>query len=490
MVRAAMKRSIVLALALAVGCQHHTPAVRAADSAVAPEDIPLPPPEDRPTTARTTEATAIDGGAGALLTSMADRIATEVSTLRGLSIDRPIVRGVMSRSAIVARMRTRVGEEYPAGEVELEGALYKRLGLIPEAMDYEHTMFDLLEEQVAGFYDPDARRLYIADWLPPAAQPITMAHEITHALQDQHFDIARYTHHARGRGDAQTAAMTVVEGDATVAMFDYQISQAGQRVYNLPAGIADTVRTALTRGMGSAGGEQPRLAAAPRALRETLLFPYLTGFGLCLQRVQADHNYAAVDALLRQPPESTEQVMHPDKLLAREAPVDIPAVAPAPLGADWAVAYDDVLGELGLQLYLESVVPDARAMAGAAGWGGDRAVLLVPRMGITRGADGGTTVSHEALSRAAMIWTVTMDPGPAGHPDAEAAEFADAAVEVLAHALPRGAVVTVAGARAARSSGPGTVSLVARTGRTVVVADRVPADRAGAVVHAALAGHP
>lgn len=417
------------------------------------------------------------------LLDLAAETATAMARIRGLSLEHEVRRGVMSRDAIIARLREKTAREYPAGEIVLEGELYKRLGLLPEAMDYERTMFELLEEQVAGFYDPDEQTLYIAEWLPAAAQPVTMAHEITHALQDQHFHIGRYTHHVRGNGDAQTAAMAVIEGDATAAMLDFMLVPMGRHTRDMPD-VTSMVASQLQ------GADQLRLREAPRALRETLLFPYIAGLGMCVRALRAGDAYSGVDALLATPPQSTEQVLHEAKLAAREGPVAVPLRVPPALAGEYEVAYHDVLGELGARLHFYSAMPDARAHTAAQGWGGDHAVLLVPRGTMPAAGDGGVTLATNALPRDVLLWTVVLDPVADAHglaADREAVEFAEAAVTVLMSRHGARPAAAVAGTMAARDVGDGRVSLVARTGRRVLVAERVPRAAAAAVVRSALA---
>jgi hypothetical protein len=409
------------------------------------------------------------------LLALADETLQRVAGVRRLAVLRPVERGVMNRAQIVARLRARAAEEYPPGEIAREAEVLRRLGMIPEGMDYEATMFALLEEQVAGFYDPGERRLYIAAWVPRAMQAMTLSHEIVHALQDQHFDIARFTHHARGRGDAQLAAMAVVEGDATLAMMEDMLAPMGRSVRQVP----DPAVLFQSLNGNDDGPRQARLRAAPRALRESLIFPYREGFALCALQYARPEGFAAVDALLRQPPASTEQVLHLDKLAAREPPVDVPATVPAPLATDHALAYDDVMGEFGARLYLQAALPDPIANDAAAGWGGDRAMLLVPRAGADASA---------ALSESVLVWKLVFDPGPRGRVDGEAAAFERAAARVLTARYPRATARVVPGASHAVETGPGRVALVARAGQSVVVLDRAPADRAEAIVQAVLGG--
>ena len=174
-------RALGLALGL-LACRH---------AVAPPSDRPAPPPHAPQAldVAASPEAAPAEDPLARRLSAMADELAERMAVVRGLAVRRPVARGVMSRAAVVDRLRRRTRAEYPPGELELEGETLKRLGLIPESIDYERTMFDLLEEQVLGFYDPDEHRLYMADWVPAEMQTSTMAHEVTHALQDQHFDI-------------------------------------------------------------------------------------------------------------------------------------------------------------------------------------------------------------------------------------------------------------------------------------------------------------
>jgi hypothetical protein len=478
---------LAASIAFALTCRHETPArpgespatASAASSSGAADSNSAPVDAGSDSAARDAhDATAQDPR----LLALADQIATEVSHLRGLALRRPIERGVLDREQILNRLRARVAHEYPPGEIVLEGEMEKRLGFLPEDLDYEQTVFDLLEEQVAGFYDPDDGQLFIASWVPQLMQTPTMAHEITHALQDQHFDLSRFTHHVRGRGDAQSAAMAIVEGDATVVMLEHMMRPLGRSVRDIPDPDA-MFRSQVMQVTG-----QSRLAAAPRALRETLLFPYRYGFAVCARQYTA-RDFGAVDDLLRTPPESTEQILHAEKLAAREPPIAIPATLPAALASDHVLLADDVMGEFGLLLFLERGVDDATSERGAAGWGGDRAILFAPRAsGITVGSgDAGTQLPAGATRQIGLAWTIVFDRAAGHADDAEAREFESGAIAVLSARYPHAAARIVPGASRALETEPGHMAVVARAGRSVLVLDRAPADRVDAMVLSMLA---
>jgi len=329
------------------------------------------------------------------LLAAADEIARQVAGLRGLALKAPLQRGVLTRDEIGAKLKDRIGKEYTPDEVRVEARVLKRLGLLPADVDYEKLLLDLLMEQVAGFYDPFAAKLYIADWLPLEMQRPALAHEIEHALQDQHFDLKKFATPIKDDGDRQLGHSALVEGDATAVMLEFQAQAMGLPADQLGELIANMGKQLLS---GIGGSNTPQFDKAPPFVRETLMFPYLTGL-LFIESVRRTQPWSKVDEIFKSPPESTEQVMHPDKYAAHEHPVKItPAPIPA-LGLRKEVRRD-VFGELVMKILFATAPPppstappaktpakkgatpapsadnDAATIAekAAAGWGGDREV--------------------------------------------------------------------------------------------------------------------
>jgi hypothetical protein len=323
------------------------------------------------------------------LLAAADEIARQVAGLRGLALKAPLQRGVLSRDEIGAKLKDRIDKEYTAEEVRTEARVLKRLGLLPADVDYEKLLLDLLMEQVAGFYDPFAAKLYIADWLPLEMQRPALAHEIEHALQDQHFDLKKFATPIKDDGDRQLGHSALVEGDATAVMLEFQAQSMGLPPDQLGELIAQMGKQLLS---GSFGDKTPQFEKAPQFVRETLMFPYLTGL-LFVESVRRSAPWSKVDEIFKSPPESTEQVMHPEKYAAKEHPTKITPAPIAALGARKEVRRD-VFGELVMKILFATAPPppatavskkagsgekldvDVTALAekAAAGWGGDREV--------------------------------------------------------------------------------------------------------------------
>ena len=342
-------------------------------------------------------------------------IGKKVAKLRGLKIKKPIEMGVMDEAALRERILLRLDEDSPPAERAAEAAMMKRWGLVPWSTDLDKLTIDLLTEQIAGFYDPREKKLYVAD--KPEADDswadMLMAHEIVHALQDQHFDLEAWMKVVEHDGDASAARAALVEGDGVALMLEYTLAETHvPPPWNVP-GVVKMFTTSMEPAGGDGGD---LLSRAPLAIRHGLMFPYIRGleFVAALRRTQP---WKKVDDAYRRPPRSTEQILHPELYLADEKPHAIVAAVPA----GWSKVHDAVWGEAGWSTFLEAHgVAAATAASAAAGWGGDRVVLLAEGTDTAAAATG-----LRDPSRTVGLGLVTFDT------DLDAVE----AWESLSHAL-------------------------------------------------------
>src|SRR5260370_31032501 len=203
------------------------------------------------------------------------------------------------RAEIERMVIKNLDEETTPAQIHATEVTWKKLGLAPADFQYRALMLRLLTEQVAGYYDPKAQQFHLADWIDLDGQKPVMAHELTHALQDQHFNLRRFEHWPKGDSDAELAAHALIEGDATLAMALY--------VANNPL-----VALAFLKSLGTTGMASEELDKAPRALRESLLFPYQDGekwVSALYKRGGWNEGSQAFTTL----PQSTEQILHPEK---------------------------------------------------------------------------------------------------------------------------------------------------------------------------------
>jgi hypothetical protein len=302
--------------------------------------------------------------------SASDEILKKVSAIRGLPVLRPVPSVLKSREDIEALVVKDLRESSKPGEFATATAFLKFLGLVGPDFELERETTALLTEQIAGFYEPKTQFFYLADWIPVDEQRPVIAHELMHALADQHFDLKRLEKWPEGDGDARLAAHALVEGEATALMIEYSLRERGlpSDLAAMPISLTDVLKAGVTE----PDPDHPVYANAPEILKQTLQFPYVYGAGF-VQSLVRNGAWRRVDACYRSLPTSTEQVMHPEKYLSGEAPVllSLPDVAPI-LGSGWRRVDQDVSGEFGYFLLLKAADSEKRAAEAAAGWAGDR----------------------------------------------------------------------------------------------------------------------
>jgi len=299
----------------------------------------------------------------AAIISTTDAVLKETSELRELSIMRPVKSGAQSRAEIERTIIKNLDSDTTPAEMHATEALLHVFGLAPNDFEYRPFLIKLLTEQVAGYYDPKAQEFYLADWIELEGQKPVMAHELTHALQDQHFNLKRFEKWPKGDSDAELAAHALIEGDATLAMTLYMAKHP-------------LVALAFIKSLGSQENATEQFKRAPRALRESLLFPYESG-STWATAVYRRGGWDMVSKAFTKLPQSTEQIMHPDKYFAYEAPVKL--ILPdlkLQLGPTWKRIDSDVNGEWGCYLLLDEYLNDtAESKKAAAGWSGDEFAL-------------------------------------------------------------------------------------------------------------------
>jgi hypothetical protein len=284
---------------------------------------------------------------------------------------------LQSRSAARQYVEQRLDTELPPERLEGIRRTYVALGLLPDTLDLRALLLDLYTEQVLGYYDPRTGTLYVLEGEDLVALRPVLAHELVHALQDQHTNIDSLVAQERGN-DRQTAAHAALEGHAMLVMFALLAEEASRREID-PASLpnpADELGPALA----AQNEEFPVFRRAPAVIRETLLFPYVRGADFVHQLWRsmspAQRYPAPLDTLL---PQSTAQVMRPlERFIQQRAdPVEVMLDTP-PVG--WRVLHEDTFGQLETAIFLAEHLGEA-ARASAHGWAGDRYMLAADPSG-------------------------------------------------------------------------------------------------------------
>jgi hypothetical protein len=287
-------------------------------------------------------------------------IERQVAAIRGLEFKKPVDYQVLNRKQIKQTMAGKLDEVYSEKEFKDMGEAMAAVGLLPTGYPLREKYIDLLGEQVAAFYDQHTHKLYMYEdaSLDNAQNRVVLAHELTHALQDQHFSLKRLPLEIKTNDDRAVAASALVEGDATLVMSEFMLKNLSKQMFK------DSVVSSFTQNM-------KQLETAPRYLREMLVFPYLRGQEFCATLFGAG-DYSSITKAYAKPPSSTAQILHPQKYLAtpREEPIAIAWPQTAVRG-EKPVA-DNCVGELGMRILFTEWLDASTAERAAAGWRGDR----------------------------------------------------------------------------------------------------------------------
>jgi hypothetical protein len=347
------KLAVGLSLLFLSGCGGSSAETRASSpaSSVAPPQRAASPERARPTSEAEEEI---------------DEALRAVVAVRKLAVLTPVKSRVIPRDALAAQMKRDVLADLDPTLVRgITENLYA-LGAVPADHDYEQTILLILGSQLAGYYDPRDKAMFLLDDLGADGSAATLWHELVHALQDQHYDLHPKLKWASGRGDSMSAVQALAEGDATSAMLDVMLAPQGQTALDLPAGM-------LGKSMGVIEA-LPELESVPPILKRSLVAAYADGLAF-VNALRERGGFAAVDAAWRDLPTSTEQILHPEKYEKREPPLAV-APPPPPEAGPKHLLFQDVLGEQGLRFVLEEWMPLVSAASAATGWGGDQLAVF------------------------------------------------------------------------------------------------------------------
>ncbi|MGH7860163.1 MAG: hypothetical protein ACREQY_22785, partial [Candidatus Binatia bacterium] len=309
----------------------------------------------------------------------AERIRQGVAAVRGLDFLEPVPMQVKTPDELRSYLLKEMNREYTPEEIADLASVYSRLGLLPDDVDLTEALLRLYGSQVAGFYDPRVGKLFLVHpseasggWLLKLLELVLrrdlvgemlLAHELTHALQDQHFGVIGRLDDA-DNDDRAAAAGAIVEGDATLSGFAYLFG--GLPESSLFA-LVDRLQT-IPLELGSA------LPDTPAVLRDALIFRYTDGARF-VSWAYLRGGWSAVDTLLASPPRSSEQILWPEKYYV--TPDDPTEISLGGLGdyrerADWVALEENTLGELMIRILLREFLPEERATWVSRGWDGDR----------------------------------------------------------------------------------------------------------------------
>jgi len=256
-----------------------------------------------------------------------DNILQFASKETNLPVKQEVKKQLTSRDEVVAYLKKNMAEDKDAQRLRRSELVLKKFGLLPRDFDLQSFLITLLREQVAGYYDPKTKTVNLLDWIGPEAQRPVMAHELTHALQDQSFGLEKWmkagdtdldkieqpTPSDLESDEVSEARQAIVEGQAMVVLVDYMLAPTGQSILGSPQ-IAD----ALKEGMLLGTADSPAFQNAPIFLKEALTFAYRYGLDFEVALLRKGGKEKAFAAVFTDPPHTTRQIMEPETYLSGE----------------------------------------------------------------------------------------------------------------------------------------------------------------------------
>jgi hypothetical protein len=277
--------------------------------------------------ARATPETVISSKEAKELFRSVDEILQFASQDTDLPILHKVKRRLTKRDEVQAYIVKSMKDDKDAKRLERSSEVLKKFGLLPRNFDLGNFLVVMLREQVAGYYDVKTKTVNLLNWVDAEQQKPVLAHELTHALQDQSFDIDKWMKGSAPKSDKKddpspadietdeetSARQAVVEGQAMVVLLDYSLAPTGKTVLNSPQ-IVD----ALKQGMLVGTADTPAFREAPIFLKEELTFPYRYGLDFTAALLQAGGKQLAYAGAFKDPPKTTREIMEPDTYLRHE----------------------------------------------------------------------------------------------------------------------------------------------------------------------------
>lgn len=311
-----------------------------------------------------------------------DKVEQGVQKIRQLNFVKPVPVVIKSRDQAEQQMEADMMRDYTDNQLRADGIAGALVGLYPSGIDLKAESLKLLRNQVAGFYDPHSKEMIMVsgatdlgffmsatEFVAPrdVGGEMVLAHEFTHALQDQHFDLDKKLDQVKNNDDRAIALKCVAEGDATLAGYAYVAGRMDQSV-------ANALLSHLSDIASSFASEAPD---TPEALGEPLIFQYSDGVQFVAEAYRRG-GWTAVDALYGNPPLSSHQIIHfADYFDRRVRPLEVSVRGYEQALPGWKKVDDDTYGELLLRIILaRNLGKTAPEVALAQRWAGDQMIIL------------------------------------------------------------------------------------------------------------------
>jgi hypothetical protein len=367
----------------------------------------------------------------------------DVGKLRFL---RPVPIDFMARDELVRYIQELFEDEYSVEVAKREERALRALGFLMPGQDLRSIRFRVLNENIAGFYDerPQVKKLFAisSGQKLNLMNQLVLSHELRHAIQDQHLNLRQVFGTLSDYDDRRLAALSLIEGDATLLMEKYMSSGGGQTGTGLEGLLGGSGAEAMDGRSMAEMFAGPELRSAPPVVREQLIVPYMEGRKLASE-IHRRGGFNLLNEYLERLPQSMEQVLHPEKYLDRvDEPIEVSLID----ASGKVPEFEGTVGESFLRVLFESTLSQEDGHRAAAGWGGDRYVVW-----------------RDTDSRFGLLWRTAWDS------DRDASEFFEALTRFGSIRFGRGPTPPTDSGRLELEGNDGSRSVLSRRGREVTL---------------------
>jgi len=263
------------------------------------------------------------------LFALVDQLLKFSSDETGLPIKSDVKRQLTTRAAVESYLSEKFNEDEDAKRMQRSEIVLKKFGLLDRDFDLKPFLLSLLKEQIEAYYDPKDKTVNLLDWVSVDEQKPVLAHELTHALQDQHVDLEKWSDQTPSdvslnagddsvhlaKDELDTAREAVTEGQATAVMMDDILKPMGHSLIKDPE-VVEVIKQQM-----AGSGDSPILARAPLLLSESMMFPYREGLSFEQDIWMDEGQAAAFTGALDRPPSSSWEIMNPREYEKDHVPV-------------------------------------------------------------------------------------------------------------------------------------------------------------------------
>jgi hypothetical protein len=303
------------------------------------------------------------------LLAQADEVLHQMSELTGLPIKAPLQKRLINRDEVKKYLQDNIAQDVTPQEMHVQEAELQAFGLVSRDFKLQEFLLDFYTEQAAGFYDPHRKTMFIADWATPDMQKLILSHELTHALQDQNFDLIKFMQADKGNDDATNTRQAIVEGHATAAMMQ-------QLVEPMKLGELPSLEPIMAQVIHQQFEEYPVFSKAPFFFRMEALYPYIQGMGF-MQAGLKRGGWPGLNKLFANPPRATREIFVPNIYFDHHAVTTVSLPKP-PMLADIQglnLLTDNIMGSLGYYALIGQFISEDDAKTLSAELVADRYLL-------------------------------------------------------------------------------------------------------------------